>query len=145
MELIQLFFPIRRGAFTKLTGTYNAVTVSWTTPRTATTVTNPTALTDIAAAVTIATTTPLPDLTITSSAPATATVNTPFNYRLTLANSGTAAATGVSAKFTLAAGVTYNSASGAGFTATQAAEVVQRVSLTGVNASKIGLNDFRLI
>ena len=112
------------GAFTKLTGTYNAGTGTWTTPRTATTVTNPTALTDIAAAVTIATTTPLPDLTITSSAPATATVNTPFNYTLTLANSGTAAATGVSANFTLPEGVTYNSASAAGYTVSQAAGVV---------------------
>ncbi len=112
------------GAFTKLTGTYNAVTGTWTTPRTATTVTNPTALTDIVAAVTIATTNPLPDLTITSSAPATATVNTPFNYTLTLANSGTAAATVVRANFTLPAGVTYNSALGTGFTATQAAGVV---------------------
>ncbi|WP_293338152.1 CARDB domain-containing protein [Microcoleus sp. CAWBG58] len=119
-----LFPDPASGAFTKLTGTYNAVTGTWTTPRTAATVTNPTALTDIAAAVTIASTTPLPDLTIASSAPATATVNTPFNYTLTLTNSGTAAATGVSAKFTLPAGVTYNSASGTGFTATQAAGVV---------------------
>src|SRR4028119_2456798 len=112
------------GAFTKLTGTYNVGTGTWTTPRTATTVTNPTALTDIAAAVTIATTTPLPDLTITSSAPATATVNTRFNYTRTLANSGTAAATGVSANFTLPEGVTYNSASGTGYRVSQAGGVV---------------------
>jgi hypothetical protein len=74
-----LFSAPAGGAFTKLNGTYNVGTGTWTTPRTARSVTNPTALTDIAAAVTIATTTPLPDLTITNSAPATATVNTPFN------------------------------------------------------------------
>ena len=112
------------GAFTKLTGTYNASTGIWTTPRTATIVSNPTTLANIATAVTIAATTPLPDLTITSSAPATATVNTPFNYTLTLANSGTAAATGVRANFALPAGVTYNSALGTGYTVSQAAGVV---------------------
>ncbi|MEG3844136.1 CARDB domain-containing protein, partial [Microcoleus sp. herbarium14] len=119
-----LFPDPASGAFTKLTGTYNAVTGTWTTPRTATIVANPTTLANIATAVTIAATTPLPDLTISSSAPATATVNTPFNYTLTLANGGTAAATGVRANFTLPAGVTYNSALGTGFTATQAAGVV---------------------
>ncbi|MEG4993174.1 CARDB domain-containing protein [Microcoleus sp. B4-D1] len=76
-----------------------------------------------------------PDLTITSSAPANATVNTPFDYTLTLNNAGTGNATGVSAQFTLPAGVTYNSASGTGFTATQAGGVV---TFTGTGAIAAG-------
>ncbi len=63
-----------------------------------------------------------PDLTISTSGPADVAVGTPFAYTLALNNAGNA--TGVSAQFTLPTGVTYNSASGTGFTATQAAGVV---------------------
>ena len=58
--------------------------------------------------------TPIPDLTISNSAPANAVAGTPFDYTLTVSNSGTAAATGVVAEFTLPTGVTFNSATEGG-------------------------------
>ncbi len=60
----------------------------------------------------------LPDLTIAASAPASA--GTSFNYTLTVANSGSASASGITAQFTLPAGLTFVSAAdtgSAGFTA----------------------------
>jgi hypothetical protein len=62
---------------------------------------------------------PLPDLTIAASAPASS-ANPSFSYTLTLANSGAANATGVTAAFTLPNGLNYGSAvdnGGNGFTA----------------------------
>lgn len=53
----------------------------------------------------------LPDLTIAAAAPANAAVGVNFNYTLTVANSGAAAASGVTAQFTLPAGLTFVSAS----------------------------------
>jgi uncharacterized repeat protein (TIGR01451 family) len=64
--------------------------------------------------------TALPDLTISGSAPFIASSGS-FNYTLTLANSGAANATGVTAQFTLPAGLTFGSATdngGNGFAAT---------------------------
>jgi uncharacterized repeat protein (TIGR01451 family) len=69
--------------------------------------------------------TALPDLTIAASAPGTATSN--FAYTLTLANSGTVAAMGVTAQFTLPTGVSYSSYSytgSNGFTVSQSGGVV---------------------
>ncbi len=76
----------------------------------------------------------LPDLTIAASSIGT---STSFSYTLTLANSGAANATGVTANFTLPSGLTFVSATdngGNGFTASYNGEVV---SLTGgtVNAN----------
>jgi uncharacterized repeat protein (TIGR01451 family) len=53
---------------------------------------------------------PLPDLTIGVSAPATAYTGSNFNYTITLANSGAASASGVTAQFTLPGGLTFVSA-----------------------------------
>ena len=64
------------------------------------------------------TSTALADLTIAASVPATS--SSTFSYTLTLANSGAANATGVTAQFTLPTGITYVSATdngGNGFTA----------------------------
>jgi len=63
---------------------------------------------------------PLADLTIATSAPTHAGVGTNFNFTLTVANSGAASASGVTAQFTLPAGLTFVSAAetgSAGFTA----------------------------
>jgi len=64
--------------------------------------------------------TALPDLTIAAAAPPTANAGANFNYTLTVANSGAATAGGVTAQFTLPAGLTFVSATdngGGGFTA----------------------------
>jgi uncharacterized repeat protein (TIGR01451 family) len=53
---------------------------------------------------------PLPDLIIGVSAPATVSTGTSFNYTITLANSGAASASGVTAQFTLPSGLTFVSA-----------------------------------
>ncbi|WP_198174754.1 beta strand repeat-containing protein [Spirosoma arboris] len=68
-----------------------------------------------------------PDLTIALSAPASATLNQPFNYSLVIRNQGGVSASGISAQFTLPASTsaTYNSAVGAsGFTDNHSAGVV---------------------
>jgi uncharacterized repeat protein (TIGR01451 family) len=54
----------------------------------------------------------LPDLTIAASAPASAGAS--FNYTLTVANSGAASASGITAQFTLPVGLTFVSASDTG-------------------------------
>lgn len=107
-------------SFTDTTG-YNA-TVSGTVSTIATAATN-TAFRGVALApVSVVS---LPDLTISNSGPSTATTSVSYAYTLTVANIGTANASGVMATFTLPAGVTFNSASGAnGFTASQSAGVV---------------------
>ncbi len=64
------------------------------------------------------------DLSVLASGPASAAVGAPFSYTLTARNAGTVAASGVEVKFTLPAGVTYSSASGAGFTTGESAGVV---------------------
>ncbi|GAB4034991.1 putative Ig domain-containing protein [Spirosoma gilvum] len=71
--------------------------------------------------------TPQPDLTIALTAPASATLNQPFNYSLIVSNQGFADAAGITAQFTLplSASATYNSAIGAnGFTASQSGDLV---------------------
>ena len=65
-----------------------------------------------------------PDLVISASGPAQAVKDVPFSYTLNAQNSGLGGASGVSVQFTLPAGLTYNSASGAGFTVAQSAGVV---------------------
>jgi uncharacterized repeat protein (TIGR01451 family) len=74
---------------------------------------------------------PLPDLTIGVSAPATVSTGTSFNYTITLANSGAAPASGVTAQFTLPSGLAFVSAidnGSAGFTCINNSGVV---SFTG--------------
>jgi len=69
--------------------------------------------------------TPLPDLTIAASAPSAAPAS--FYYTLTLGNSGAANATGVTAQFTLPAGLTYVSSTdngGNGFSASPSGGVI---------------------
>src|SRR6202453_1680594 len=71
------------------------------------------------------TATALPDLTVAVSVPATSSNS--FNYTLTVANSGAANATGVTAQFTLPAGLTYVSATdngGNGFSASNSSGVI---------------------
>jgi len=71
--------------------------------------------------------TTLPDLTVNVAAPATGVTGSDFNYTLTVANSGTANATGVGVQFTLPTGLTFVSAAdtgGAGFTGTNSSGVV---------------------
>lgn len=75
--------------------------------------------------------TALPDLTVNVTAPATGITGQNFNYTLTVANSGTANATGVAVNFTLPAGLTYVSSSddgGDGFSAVNNSGVI---SFTG--------------
>jgi len=64
------------------------------------------------------------DLTVTAAGPASAGVGAPFSYTLNVVNGGTVNATGLDVTFTLPAGVSYASASGAGFTVAEAAGVV---------------------
>lgn len=73
--------------------------------------------------------TPQPDLTVLSitDSPDPVTVNNTLTYTINLQNNGTANASGVDLNFTLPAGVTFNTASGSGFTATQTAGVVSFV------------------
>ena len=69
----------------------------------------------------------MPDLTVQVAAPASGVTGSNFNYTLTVANSGTANASGVGVQFTLPAGLTFVSAvdtGGAGFTATNVSGVV---------------------
>ncbi len=69
--------------------------------------------------------TPQPDLTISLLGPNSVNVNNPFTYTLVASNGGNANASGVSVQFTLpSSGVTFNSASGTGFTAIQSSGVV---------------------
>ncbi len=76
-----------------------------------------------------------PDLAVSVSAPATALVNTNFNYTITASNTGAANATGVAANFTIPAGLTFVSASGTdGFSGTETAGVVNFTGGT-INAS----------
>jgi len=67
---------------------------------------------------------PLPDLAVSVSAPATAAVNTNFDYTLTASNQGTADATGVAVDFTVPAGLAIQSAAGTGFSTSTAGQVV---------------------
>lgn len=70
---------------------------------------------------------PLPDLTVGVSVPAIVASSANFTYTMTVANSGPAGATGVTAQFVLPSGLTYVSsadAGGAGFTAAFANGVV---------------------
>ena len=70
---------------------------------------------------------PLPDLTVGVSAPATVSTGTSFNYTITLANSGAAAASGVTAQFTLPSGLAFVSATdngSAGFSSVDNSGVV---------------------
>jgi uncharacterized repeat protein (TIGR01451 family) len=70
---------------------------------------------------------PLPDLTISASAPMIVSSGASYSYTLTVANSGAAGASGVTARFTLPAGLTFVSAAdsgSAGFTGTYASGVV---------------------
>ncbi|MCX6853346.1 MAG: hypothetical protein NTV80_00410, partial [Verrucomicrobia bacterium] len=64
------------------------------------------------------------DLSIAASAPTSVFTTAPFDYTLTLTNPGLVNVSGVSAKFTLPAGVTFVSASGTGFTSAHDAGVV---------------------
>lgn len=66
-----------------------------------------------------------PDLTVSVGAPASAVVGAPYNYTLTVSNIGTAAASGVSVRFGLPAGVTFVSSTNPGdFLSSQAGGVV---------------------
>jgi uncharacterized repeat protein (TIGR01451 family) len=58
--------------------------------------------------------TALPDLTISASAPTFVSSGANFNYSITVANSGAAGASGVTAQFTLPAGLTFVSAADTG-------------------------------
>lgn len=73
--------------------------------------------------------TPQPDLTVLSitDSPDPVTVNNTLTYTINLKNNGGANASGVDLNFTLPEGVTFNTASGSGFTATQTARVVSFV------------------
>ena len=65
------------------------------------------------------------DLTIAASAPPSVPVGTNFDYTLTVGNSGATAASGVSAQFTLPAGLSFISTTDAsGFTGSQSGGVV---------------------
>ncbi len=64
------------------------------------------------------------DLSIATSGPTSVFTTAPFDYTLTLTNSGLVNASGVSAEFTLPPGVIFVSASGTGFTAAHNAGVV---------------------
>ncbi|HEU4326790.1 MAG TPA: CARDB domain-containing protein [Roseiflexaceae bacterium] len=55
---------------------------------------------------------PQPDLAVAVSGPATATAGVSYSYTVTVSNVGGADASGVEARFTLPAGLTYNSVSG---------------------------------
>lgn len=66
----------------------------------------------------------LPDLTIGVMGPSSAAVNVPYNYTVTVNNGGAVNATSVTAQFTLPAGVTFNNASGTGFSCSQANGVI---------------------
>ncbi|HEX2747498.1 MAG TPA: esterase-like activity of phytase family protein, partial [Verrucomicrobiales bacterium] len=66
----------------------------------------------------------VPDLTVGLSGPALAVKDVPFDYTLTVANGGLGGATGVSVRFTLPAGVSFSSGTGAGFTVSESAGVV---------------------
>jgi len=66
-----------------------------------------------------------PDLKVSLSGPANALTGTAgFDYTLTAANEGLADAASVRVSFTLPAGLTFSSASGAGFTASESSGVV---------------------
>ncbi len=65
-----------------------------------------------------------PDLTVGLAGPALAVKDVPFDYTLTATNGGLGDATGVSVRLTLPAGVTYQSASAGGFTASETSGVV---------------------
>jgi len=68
---------------------------------------------------------PLLDLVIGVTAPANATTGTTFDYTLTASNSGSTSASGITAQFTLPAGLTFVSASGtSGFTGIESSGVV---------------------
>jgi uncharacterized repeat protein (TIGR01451 family) len=74
---------------------------------------------------------PLPDLTIGVSAPATVSTGTSFNYTITLANSGAASASGVTAQFTLPSGLAFVSATDNGSAGFSSAYNTGVVSFTG--------------
>jgi uncharacterized repeat protein (TIGR01451 family) len=74
---------------------------------------------------------PLPDLTIGVSAPATVLSGTSFNYTITLANSGAASASGVTAQFMLPSGLAFVSATDNGSAGFSSAYNTGVVSFTG--------------
>jgi uncharacterized repeat protein (TIGR01451 family) len=77
--------------------------------------------------------TALPDLTIAASAPSFVSSGANFNYTLTVANSGSAGASGVTAQLTLPSGLTYVSSAdtgSAGFTGSNNSGVVTFTSGT---------------
>ncbi len=68
---------------------------------------------------------PLSDLTVAVSGPGTATVGVAYSYTVTVNNVGGTSASGVEARFTLPAGVSYSGASGtAGFGCTESGGTV---------------------
>ncbi len=73
----------------------------------------------------------LPDLTVGVSAPATVSTGTSFNYTITLANSGAASASGVTAQFTLPSGLTFVSATDNGSAGFSSVYNTGVVSFTG--------------
>lgn len=89
------------------------------TPTVLATAANNTAIRGVAFAPGASTSDTRPDLSTTLSAPATAVIGTPFTYTITVANGGASPATGVDATFALPIGITFQSASGAGFSASQ--------------------------
>lgn len=66
----------------------------------------------------------VPDLTVALAAPTQAVKDVPFDYTLTVGNGGLGDATGVTVRFTLPAGLTFNSGAGAGFSVVEAGGVV---------------------
>lgn len=64
------------------------------------------------------------ELTVSVAAPSGALVGEDFNYTLTVLNNGLASASGVGVQFTLPAGLTYVSASGSSFSASESGGVV---------------------
>ena len=75
---------------------------------------------------------PQPNLTATVAGPASTVLGATYAYSLVIGNTGAAAATAVSAQFTLPAGVNYVGTSGGTFTASQSGGVV---TLTDGNLS----------
>jgi uncharacterized repeat protein (TIGR01451 family) len=65
-----------------------------------------------------------PDLSISANAPASALTGNAFDYTLTATNNGLVNASGVDVQFTLPSGLSYVSATGAGFTISESSGVV---------------------
>lgn len=78
---------------------------------------------------------PVPDLITSITAPSAGTINTPYNYTLTVTNIGNAVSIGsVTETFTIQAGLTYNNGGGNGWTCTPATgPVVGPTSISCIN------------